>query len=67
VQKIHEATAKMAAHFRVCQTEHTPLPQLTTAISDGIFRIFSAEFALPTGMLKMHGIMVANLADLIWT
>jgi hypothetical protein len=39
------------------------LSLLTTAISEGIFRVFSAESALPAGMLEMHGIVVTHFAD----
>jgi hypothetical protein len=56
----------MGTDFRICQTEYTPLPLLTTAISEGIFRAFSAECALPAGMLEMHGIMVTLFADSFW-
>jgi hypothetical protein len=65
-QKIYETLAKMGTHFRMSQTEHSPLPLLATAISEGTFRVFSAEFALPAGMLEMHGIMVTHFADSFW-
>jgi hypothetical protein len=56
----------MGANLGISQTKHTPLPLLATAISEGIFRIFSTECALPAAMLEMHGIMVTLFADSFW-
>jgi hypothetical protein len=53
----------MRADFWISQTKNPPLPLLASAISERIFRIFSAELALPAGMLEVHGIMIAHFAD----
>jgi hypothetical protein len=52
----------MAAHFRMSQTEHSPLPLLNSAISKSIFGVLSAECGLPAYVLVVHRIMVTDFA-----